>query len=240
MRLSPALLVLALTLSPASHALAASLTVEVEGVTHNAPIPAEQAVCLPTADGKSDASGKNKQPIIRWSSAPEGADSFAIFIMDPDVPADFSDAGKEGKVIAETAKRQDFYHFGVVDIPASATQYPAPTGAAPYGKAIANDMGMNKYVAQVNAYGGPCPPWNDARVHHYHYIVLALAKGAPVAVAHPIAHASDAATRTAADEPNIAKNTFTRLITGTHVLAKGTVIGTYTLNPSVSSTSQKR
>ncbi len=232
MRLSPFVFTISLLLATTSHAAAPTLSVSVEGVTHGGAIPAEQAVCLPTADGKSDASGKNQQPKISWSGAPKGTESFAIFMMDPDVPADFTNAGKEGKIISKTAKRQDFYHFGVVNIPASATEYQAGDEGTP----IANDMGMNKYVTPVNAYGGPCPPWNDVRIHHYHYIVLALDKDAPIHVVHPIAHAK----QTSADEPNIAKNTFNRLIGSKHVLAKGTVIGTYTLNPALGDATSKR
>jgi phosphatidylethanolamine-binding protein (PEBP) family uncharacterized protein len=236
MRFIPTIFVLSLTIAGASNAASHGLTVDVEGVPHNTPIPAEQAVCLPTKDGKSDATGKNKQPTIYWNGAPEDTDSFAIFIMDVDVPADFTDAGKEGKVIAHGAKRQNFFHYAVVDIPATATQYPAPDKTKPYGKALANDMGMNKYVKPVNAYGGPCPPWNDERIHHYHYIVLALSKGAPINLVNPVAHAK----RTSADEPNIAKNTFNRLINSKYVLANGTQVGTYTLNPALRSQAAKR
>lgn len=216
-----------LTLATTAHA--ADLAVNVEGITAGAPIPAAHAVCLPTPDGKSNASGLNLRPTIRWNDAPEGTDSFAIFIMDPDVPADFTDAGKEGKIIAKDAKRQDFYHYGVVNIPAHINEFPGTHVKTKLGYTpieLVNDMGLNQYVPTPTAYGGPCPPWNDARLHHYHFIVLALAKGAPI-TAPTLAKDSPAA-----ESPNTAKNTLDRLLTGKHLLAKGTLIGTYTLNPA--------
>lgn len=218
---------LALAMAGAAQAASPSLSVTVDGVVDGKSIPAEQAVCLPTEDGKSNTEGKNLRPTISWRGAPENTASFAVFMMDPDVPADFSDAGKEGKVIAEKAKRQDFYHYGVVNIPANVTTLEGGSGAAASGVELANDMGINKYVAPVAAYGGPCPPWNDARVHHYHYIVLALDKDAPVLNMDRVRYAS------LKTNPNNARHTLDRLLASKHVLAKGTVIGTYTLNPSL-------
>ena len=34
----------------------------------------------------------------------------------------------------------------------------------------ANDAMKGKYFG----YNGPCPPWNDDTVHHYHFFVYAL------------------------------------------------------------------
>lgn len=222
---------LAILVSTAATAAAPSpaLEVTVEGIPHTKPIPADYAVCLPTADGKSNAEGKNMRPSIRWSGAPKETASFAVFVMDPDVPADFTDAGKEGKIIAKNAKRQDFFHYGVVGIPANRTELAGGkhSSSPTAGTALVNDMGSNKYVTPATAYGGPCPPWNDQRVHHYHFIVLALDKDAPVD-APPVTDCNDPSCRS-----DTAKAAFDRLIDSSHVLAKGTSIGTYTLNPAV-------
>lgn len=250
MRAAYVFLALPLFFCGAACAAMPALQVQVDGVKSGEPIPAAQAVCLPTTDGKSDASGKNIRPTISWSGAPKGTESFAIFIMDPDVPADFSDAGKAGKVIAKDAKRQDFYHYGLVNLPATSTRvidntgnidknlgYPLyinPSDPAHGTIELLNDMGLNNYVKPATAYGGPCPPWNDARVHHYHYIVLALDKDAPANIPCPNNSADPAAFC------NTAKNTFTRLITSKHVLAKGVVIGTYTLNQTLYKQPEKR
>jgi hypothetical protein len=147
-------------------------------------------------------------------------------MMDPDVPADFTDAGKAGKVIARNAKRQDFYHYALVNIPADVTAIAGGDAAKKpaVGEQLVNDMGLNTYVAELTQYGGPCPPWNDARVHHYHFIVLALDDKAPVTA--PTLRKGEIS----ANDPNTAKHTLDRLLESKSVLAKGVVVGTYTLN----------
>ena len=63
-------------------------------------------------------------------------------------------------------------------------------------------------------YDGPCPPWNDELVHHYHFTVYAL------------------------DVPSLrlegAFNGPAALrALHSHILAKGSWMGTYTLNPEL-------
>lgn len=220
MRTMPRLAAMTLTaaVAMAANAAAPDLTVTVDGVRAGKPIPQEQALCTPTADGKSDKVKQILRPTIGWSGAPAGTASFAVFMMDPDVPADFTDAGKEGKTLPKDSKRQDFFHYGIVNIPASATQLAGgdATKAPAAGSELPNDLGANGYVKPTHAYGGPCPPWNDERRHNYHFIVLALDADAP---------------KTKPRET--AKDAFNRLIGSKHVLAKGATIGTYTLNPAL-------
>ena len=195
----------------------------VEGVNPGETMPKRSLLCQPTADGKS-TDGKNMRPTIAWDQAPEGTESFAVFMMDPDVPADFTDAGKEGKVIAKDAKRQDFFHYGVVNIPATATALNGGLASQPprYGTELANSLGS--YVSKPGMFGGPCPPWNDERLHHYHFIVLALGKDAPIAAPKKARDAAEAAG---------AKATFARLMESDALLGKATVVGTYSLNPAL-------
>ena len=204
----------AATVSLSAYAAVPSITVHVDGLKNNAPVPEANARCIPTADGKS-TNGLNNQPTISWTGAPKETASYALFVLDPDVPADFSDAGKEGKTIAKNAPRKDFFHYGVVDIPAVANQYTSNSGTQ-YGTPLPNDMGMNKYVPGKTDFGGPCPPWNDARLHHYHFIVMALSKDAPT-----IAPGTSA------------KVAYNQLIGNAALLAQGTLTGTYTLNPAL-------
>lgn len=208
----------------ANSALAApaSLSIKVDGIENGKPVPAEHALCIPTKDGKSEP-GKNLRPMISWSGAPAGTESYAVFMMDPDVPADFTDKDQEGKTIAADAKRQDFFHFGVVNIPATASALNGgPSDKAPkFGDVLVNSLG--DYVSKPGAFGGPCPPWNDARLHHYHFIVLALGKDAPIA--------GGAKNKTAPSDD--AKAVYTRLAHSKALLAKGEVVGTYSLNPAV-------
>lgn len=206
-----------------------SIRVSVDGITAGKAVPKSQALCTPNADGKSDKTEEPLRPTIRWSGVPKEAATIAVFMMDPDVPADFTDAGKDGKTLPEDMERMDFFHYGIVGLPTSAEAMSgADAGdAPPRGRELVNDLGLNGYVTPAHAYGGPCPPWNDERVHHYHFIVLALDAKAPVTVPTLRKGEPNAA------DPNTAKNTFTRLMESGSVLASGTVIGTYTLNPSL-------
>lgn len=202
------------------------LEVAVEGIENGKRIPDSIALCTPTADGKSDHRNSAPRPTIRWSGAPGTTKSIAVFMMDPDVPADFTNAGKEGKTLSATAKRQDFFHYGIVNLPADAVMLDgSKTAARPaQGDELPNDLGLNQYVGAPGQFGGPCPPWNDERLHRYNFIVLALDAEAPISVPNP----SDSADP--ASNPATAKNTYNRLIASKHVLAKGQVMGTYTLN----------
>ena len=187
-----------------------ALQITVESIDHGKPIPEKHALCKPTEDGKSKG-GENIRPTIRWSAVPKGTKSFAVVVTDPDVPADFTDAGKEGKVVPNDAKRQLFYHWALADIPASAREIAgSPAYKAPeFGIPASGSLG--KYVDNPTQYGGPCPPWNDERIHHYHFTVYAL-DTATLSLPEAV---------TAAQVEALAKK---------HALANAAVTGTYTLN----------
>lgn len=191
----------------------APMKVAVEGVSARGPIPEQYALCKPTEDGKS-TKGENLRPAIAWTGAPKETQSFAVTITDPDVPTDFTDAGKEGKTIPADMPRQLFYHWVLVDIPANVTSIPGGPARQPpaAGKALKADLAG--YVPNPKHYGGPCPPWNDLRTHDYHFTVHAL--DVPSLELKAGATARDAATAIQA-----------------HTLATGNLIGTYTLNPSL-------
>lgn len=175
----PLFAALSLAASPAF-----ALEVSLGGISNGDPIPPTFAYCMPNGSGKTQP-GKNLNPQIRWSNAPAETKSFAVLVVDPDVPADFTDANKEGKTIPSGAPRQDFYHWVLVDIPATATSIKQgqdsssvsetgkPVGKTPYGI-----NGQNSYATFMKGtfggYDGPCPPWNDERVHNYHFRVYAL------------------------------------------------------------------
>ena len=63
-------------------------------------------------------------------------------------------------------------------------------------------------------YDGPCPPWNDSIMHHYHFTVYAL----------DIASLNLEGSFTGAEALEAMEG---------HVLAKESHIGTYSLNPEV-------
>lgn len=204
--------------SPTPKADAGSLKVSVQSHRSGERIPDAFALCTPTPDGKSEKVKTPLRPTIAWSHVPAGTASIAVFMMDPDVPADFSDANQDGKTVKQEAARQPFFHYGSVDVPASArTLQGAKSSRTPsYGHELLNDLGANGYIAPKSAYGGPCPPWNDERIHNYHFMVLALNNTQPAHV-----------------KGETAKEAFNRLMGSDAVLVHGTVVGTFSLNPAL-------
>ncbi|MEM7038164.1 MAG: YbhB/YbcL family Raf kinase inhibitor-like protein [Bacteroidota bacterium] len=100
-------------------------------------------------------SGKNQSPDLAWENAPEGTQSFAITMYDPDAPTG-----------------SGWWHWLVFDLPASANGLPVNAGVAgsdllPKG-AI---QSLTDYGAQ--GYGGPCPPEGHG-LHQYIITVHAL------------------------------------------------------------------
>lgn len=194
-------------------AAATNLQVKVEGIADQQPIPEKFALCQPDGKGKSKG-GENVRPTITWGHAPEDTRAFAIVVTDPDVPADFTDAGKDGKVVKHDAKRQLFYHWALADIPSNITEIAgAPSHEAPaLGKAASGSLA--KYVDNPTQYGGPCPPWNDERVHHYTFTVYALNTSSLKLPDDATAAQVEAAAKKAA-------------------IASASVTGTYTLNSAL-------
>jgi Raf kinase inhibitor-like YbhB/YbcL family protein len=220
----------------AGSAGAASLAVKSTDFKDGRAIPAVYAFCAP-ADQGHISGGQDKNPEISWSKGPKGTKSYALIVIDPDVPKDLSDINKEGKIIPVSAKRTKFYHWVLVDIPADtteiaegadssgATAHGKPAGPATDGVRGINDFtgffaSDDKMKGNYGGYDGPCPPWNDQRPHHYHFVVVAL------------------------DVPSLnLKGNFggeeaERAMKG-HMLAKGEIVGTYSLNTPVAAKLKK-
>ena len=98
--------------------------------------------------------GQNLSPALIWTDPPEGTQSFAVMVHDPDAMT-----GGAG-----------FWHWALLDIAATATGLPQGTAAAsalPDGaRAVPNDFGLA-------AWGGPCPPVANGP-HRYDVTVYAL------------------------------------------------------------------
>jgi Raf kinase inhibitor-like YbhB/YbcL family protein len=172
----------------------------------------------------------NRNPQLSWSDAPAGTRSFVIVCHDYDVPSKPDDVNQEGREIPASLPRVDFFHWTLIDIPASMTSIEAggfsgavtPRGksgpAAPHG----TRQGINDYTGwfagdhdmegDYYGYDGPCPPWNDSIVHHYVFTVHALdIERLPL-------------------EGRFGGADVRRALEG-HVLASAKITGTYTLNP---------
>ena len=99
--------------------------------------------------------GENKSPALRWSGAPAGTRSFAVTVYDPDAPTG-----------------SGWWHWSVINLPASITELPADAGAVGGAKlpAGASHVRIDYGVA---GWGGMCPPPGD-KPHRYVFTVHAL------------------------------------------------------------------
>jgi Raf kinase inhibitor-like YbhB/YbcL family protein len=185
----------------------------------------------------------NRNPHIGWDDVPAGTQSLVLLCHDVDAPADSADANKEGKLLPETLPRADFYQWALVDIPLclkalaegmfsdmvtpggkpgplvpftikNGTEHQLRQGINDYTSWFANDPDM---AGEYYGYDGPCPPWNDQRVHTYVFTLYAL------------------------DIPRLPLDgRFTgpeaRLAIMGHILDEAQIIGVYSLNPAVAAT----
>lgn len=172
----------------------------------------------------------NRNPQLAWSEVPMGVRSFALICHDPEVPSRGDDVNQEGREVPVDLPRVDFFHWVLVDLPPGRRQIAAgefSDGVIARGKPGPQSLdgtrqGLNDYTGwfaqdaqmagQYFGYDGPCPPWNDARVHRYVFTLYAL------------------------DTPRVnLEGAFTgaqvRQAIAHHVLAQATLSGTYTLNP---------
>ncbi len=99
--------------------------------------------------------GENMSPQLSWTGAPEGTQSFAINMYDPDAPTG-----------------SGWWQWVIFDIPVSTTELVENAGnidlnLAPEG-AI---QSLNNYGSY--GYGGPCPPVNGG-IHEYIFTIYAL------------------------------------------------------------------
>jgi Raf kinase inhibitor-like YbhB/YbcL family protein len=185
----------------------------------------------------------NRNPHFAWDEVPAGTQSLVLLAHDSDVPSVGDDVNKEGRLVPESLPRVDFYHWTLVDIPTcmkSIGEGMFSDMVTPHGKSgplvpftIKNGtehqlrQGVNDYTGwfatdpdmagEYYGYDGPCPPWNDQRVHTYVFTLYAL------------------------DIPRLPLDgRFTgpeaRLAIMGHILDEAQILGVYSLNPQVAAT----
>ena len=142
----------------------------------------------------------NRNPHLAWDEVPASTESLVLFCRDIDAPSVATDVNQEGREIRSELPRADFYHWTLCDIPLALRGI--STGmfselVTPHGKSgplvpftIKNGtehqlrQGVNDYTTwflqdpdmagEYYGYDGPCPPWNDLRVHTYIFSLYAL------------------------------------------------------------------
>ena len=112
-------------------------------------------LATPQLSGIFGAGGEDRSPQLSWSGAPEATASYVVTCYDPDAPT-----------------ASGFWHWAVVDIPASVTSLDAGAGAEggaglPDGAFhLANDAGLFNFL-------GSAPPAGHGP-HRYFFVVHAV------------------------------------------------------------------
>jgi Raf kinase inhibitor-like YbhB/YbcL family protein len=104
-------------------------------------------------EGAADGA-RNRSPQLRWSGFPDGTKSFTVTCYDPDAPTP-----------------SGFWHWVLVDLPASCTSLEQGAGAA--GAALPGAAFHVRNDWSSKDYGGCYPPDGD-RAHRYYFVVHAL------------------------------------------------------------------
>jgi Raf kinase inhibitor-like YbhB/YbcL family protein len=198
---------------------------------HKQRIPVEFAFGAPDP-ASHVALSNNRNPHLRWTGVPSTARSLVLLCVDTDVPTRADDVNKDGRTVPADLPRTEFYHWVMVDVAPTVSELKAGAcadGIVAKGKRQppgpnGSRQGLNDYTlwfasdadmgGQYFGYDGPCPPWNDSILHHYHFVLYATdLPRCPV----------DGDFTGAQVKQAIAK----------HVLAEARLTGTYSLNPSV-------
>jgi Raf kinase inhibitor-like YbhB/YbcL family protein len=112
----------------------------------------DQTLPTPQVSGVFGAGGEDVSPHLSWSGAPEGTQSFAVTVYDPDAPT-----------------ASGFWHWAAFNIPVDVTEL--ATGAS--GSAMPDGAVELKNDGGAVGYLGAAPPPGHGP-HHYHVVVHAV------------------------------------------------------------------
>jgi len=207
------------------------MQLESKDLVHGEPVPARFAFGKPDPE-QHMALSDNVSPHLLWQDVPDGTRSFAVLCVDPDVPSVADDVNTEGQTLARDMPRVDFFHWVMVDVPADVHELatgqcgegvtpggkrnpPGPDGARQGSNNYTQFLeGAGELAGRYYGYDGPCPPWNDERLHHYRFTVYAL-------------------DVEKIDLPDDFDGPAALAAMDGHILAEASITGTYTLNPDV-------
>jgi Raf kinase inhibitor-like YbhB/YbcL family protein len=125
----------------------ATLTVTIGGVDESGRFPMAQVF------SGFGCTGENHSPALTWTAGPEGTQSYAIVMHDPDAPTGVG-----------------FFHWIAVDLPAGTTSLAENASATEGGMPPGTIQAYTDFGAA--GYGGPCPP--PGGPHRYEITVYAL------------------------------------------------------------------
>lgn len=200
-----------------------------DDIAHMQPIPQEFAFGMGGPNGEPVVLAPNRNPHLAWSEVPAGTRSFVLMCIDGDVPTRGDDVNQPGRHVSASLPRTDFTHWVMIDIPAECRELTAAScadGVVARGRKNplgppGSKQGINDYTGwfasdasmsgDYYGYDGPCPPWNDDLLHHYHFRVYAL----------------DVPTLGVSGRFGVAE---ARKAMQGHVLGEAELTGTYTLN----------
>jgi Raf kinase inhibitor-like YbhB/YbcL family protein len=127
----------------------ASFEVTSSDATHEATLAAAQV------SGVMGAGGEDVSPQLSWQGFPEGTQSFAVTVYDPDAPT-----------------ASGFWHWAVCNIPVDVTELATGAGAGDGSKLPAGALQLNN-DARMPGYVGAAPPAGHGP-HHYWVVVHAV------------------------------------------------------------------
>lgn len=179
----------------------------------------------------------NRNPHLAWDEVPNGSASLVLFCYDRDAPCETGDANREDRMLAQTLPRCLLFHWIVIDLPVALQSIAegqcsrlTAVGGAHRPKQGVNDC-PSWFVASPQpagdhcacdrcAYDGPCPPWNDERIHHYIFRLYALD-----------------VPRLALETPFTGQQAYAAIYG--HILDEAQLVGAYSLNPELAITLKK-